>query len=119
MPRHKFIVNKFLTLFQNVILNQHLSEYHTGYRAYSRDFLTRVSYEDNSDNFVFDNEILLQAIYYGFRIGEISCPTRYDDETSSISLAPGVTYTWQILDRTMRYCLSRSGVSHCSLFPPR
>ena len=72
MPRHKFLINKLLALFQNILLDQHLSEYHTGYRAYSKEVLHLVPYESNADAFVFDNEILLQAQHYGFRVGELS-----------------------------------------------
>jgi glycosyltransferase involved in cell wall biosynthesis len=110
MPRHKFVVNKLLTLFQNAMLNQHLSEYHTGYRAFSSRFLSQVPYENNSNAFIFDNEILLQAFYLESRIGEISCPTRYDTNSSSISLLPGLIYAFQVISRTIAYRLTRLGL---------
>ena len=86
MPRLKYISNRFLTAFQNLVIREKLSEYHTGYRAFSREVLTTLPLEENSDDFVFDNQILCQAVGFGFGIGEISCPTKYFAEASSISL---------------------------------
>jgi len=77
MPFYKYLSNRFLTLAENILINQKLSEYHTGYRAFNREVLEKLPIEENSDDFVFDNEILVQAVYFGFRIGEISCPTKY------------------------------------------
>ena len=119
MPRHKFLINKLLTLFQNILLDQHLSEYHTGYRTYSKEVLHSVPCESNADAFVFDNEILLQALHYGFRVGELSCPTRYDEESSSISLLPGIAYALGVVSRTFTYHLARTGLVRTPLFPTR
>jgi len=92
MPLWKYVANRALTAFQNLLLGAKLSEYHTGYRAYSRALLERTRWADNSDNFVFDNQMLAQCILGGFRIGEISVPTKYFDEASSINFARSVTY---------------------------
>ena len=86
MPIYKYIANRLLTAFQNFLLGYKLSEYHTGYRAFTREVLERLPLEDNSDNFLFDNQMLAQIIYAGFEIGEITCPTRYEEDSSSISL---------------------------------
>lgn len=92
MPRWKYVANRLLTLFQNLMLGAGLSEYHTGYRAYSRELLQQTRWAENSDDFVFDNQILAQCILGGFRIGEISVPTKYFDDASSIGFARSVTY---------------------------
>lgn len=97
MPLHKYIANRFLTFIQNLLMNQKLSEYHTGYRAFSRTVLEKLPFERNSNDFIFDNEILCQAIRAGFSIGEISCPTRYFPEASSIDLQRSVIYGLGVL----------------------
>ncbi|MFY9571877.1 MAG: glycosyltransferase family 2 protein, partial [Blastocatellia bacterium] len=97
MPLYKYFSNRLLTLFQNVLLNYKLSEYHTGYRAFSRTVLERLPLEENSDDFVFDNEVLAQVIYFKYRIGEVSCPTRYFAEASSINFPRSVRYGLGVL----------------------
>ena len=92
MPLYKFISNRFLTLTENILINAKISEYHTGYRAFSRQVLEKINYMYNSDNFVFDNQMLSQIIYAGFEIGEVSCPTKYFPEASSINLSRSIYY---------------------------
>src|SRR5947209_5187342 len=92
MPRYKYIANRFLTAFQNLMMRQKLSEYHTGYRAFSRPVLAALPLEENTDDFVFDNEMLTQIAYFNYRIGELSCPTRYFAEASSINFRRSVKY---------------------------
>ena len=118
MPLYKYVANRFLTLFQNVCLRHKLSEYHTGYRAFSRDVLTKLPLGENSDDFVFDNEMLSQAIYFGYRIGEITCPTRYFDEASSINFRRSVKYGLGVLSTSMRYRLQKWGWKRSPIFNP-
>jgi glycosyltransferase involved in cell wall biosynthesis len=103
MPVYKYISNRFLTFAQNVLMGQKLSEYHTGYRAFTREVLEKLPLADNSNDFVFDNEILCQAIAAGFRIGEISCPTRYFTEASSINLKRSIVYGLGVLKCAVKY----------------
>jgi glycosyltransferase involved in cell wall biosynthesis len=105
MPRYKYAANRFLTLAENLVLAQKLSEYHTGLRAFSRDLLAAVPFERNSDDFVFDNQIIVQAIAAGARIGELSCPTRYQAESSSIDLIGSVRYGLGVLRTCTQYRL--------------
>jgi len=107
MPLYKYVSNRLLTLIQNLVLGAKLSEYHTGYRAFSRDVLESLPLEENSDDFVFDNEMLAQGLYFGYRFGEISCPTRYFDEASSISLARSVRYGLGVLATTWKFFAAR------------
>ena len=111
MPRYKYVSNRFLTAFQNLFLGAKLSEYHTGFRGFSRQVLETLPLLENSDNFVFDNEMLMQAVYFGFRIGEISCPTSYFQEASSIHFGPSVRYGFGVLLTTMKYSLQRLGLA--------
>ncbi|NDV27784.1 glycosyltransferase family 2 protein [Desulfovibrio sp. JC010] len=97
MPLYKYVANRALTCFQNFMIGYHLSEYHTGYRAFSRELLETIPFEDNSDDFVFDNQMLCQIIYSGYDIGEVTCPTRYMDDSSSISFARSVKYGLGVL----------------------
>lgn len=92
MPLYKYIFNRMLTLTQNILLGEKLSEYHTGYRAFSKQVLQRIKYTNNSDDFVFDNQMLSQIFYVGFQIAEVTCPTKYFDEASSINFSRSVTY---------------------------
>src|SRR6266702_4299922 len=101
MPLYKYVSNRILTLIQNVALGAKLSEYHTGFRAYSREMLLSLPLEANSDDFVFDNQLLAQCIYLDAKIGELSCPTRYFKESSSISLKRSITYGLSVLGTTM------------------
>ena len=110
MPKYKYFSNRFLTAVQNILLHYKLSEYHTGYRAYSREVLQAVPFELNSDNFVFDNQILAQIIYSGFSIGEISCPTRYMDDSSSINFLDSIAYGVGVLHTSLTYRLNAWGL---------
>lgn len=118
MPLYKYIANRALTAIQNALLGVSLSEYHTGYRAYAREVLLRLPLHENSDDFVFDNQILAQAIFFGYRIGEISCPTRYFEEASSISLQPSIRYGLGVLGTSLAFVLHRWGVRRARLFNP-
>ena len=116
MPVYKYIANRFLTLFQNILLGFKLSEYHTGFRAFSREVLATLPLDANSDDFVFDNQMLSQAIYYGFQVGEISCPTRYFAEASSINFSRSVTYGLGVLATSLKFRLQRFGAIRSTLF---
>jgi len=118
MPRYKYICNRVLTLVQNLLVGHKLSEYHTGYRAYSRRVLQTIPYEADSDDFVFDNQMLSQIIYYGFRIGELTCPTRYADDSSSISFKNSVRYGLGVLGTSLAFALHRAGLRQSPLFAP-
>jgi len=113
MPRYKYVSNRFLTLVENLALSHKLSEYHTGLRAFSSDLLAGLPIERNSDDFVFDNQIIAQAITAGARIGEVSCPTRYMDEASSINLRRSVTYGLGVLRTSADYWLHKRGLRRC------
>jgi glycosyltransferase involved in cell wall biosynthesis len=110
MPRHKFVANRVLTLVENVVLGQKLSEYHTGLRAFSRALLAALPFERNSDDFVFDNQIIVQAIAAGARIGELSCPTRYAGDSSSIDLSRSIRYGLGVLRTCGEYRLNQWGL---------
>jgi len=112
MPLYKYIFNRCLTLFQNTLMNQKLSEYHTGYRAFSREILERVPYEKNSDNFVFDNQMLAQIFYAGFDIAEVTCPTKYFPEASSISFRRSMRYGLGVLKTSLDYRLKKMKLSN-------
>ncbi|MCU0511736.1 MAG: glycosyltransferase family 2 protein [Anaerolineae bacterium] len=116
MPVYKYISNRFLTFAQNWMIGAHFSEYHTGYRAFSRQVLLALPLEENSDNFVFDNQVLAQAIYFGYRIGEISCPTKYFEEASSISFLPSVRYGLGVLQTAWQFMLQKRGLSRYAIF---
>jgi hypothetical protein len=107
MPRYKYFANRVLTLVENLLVGAKLSEYHTGYRAYSRRILETLPLDRNSDDFVFDNEVIIQAVAAGFRIGEVSCPARYFAEASSISFRRSVLYGFGVLRVGMQYRLGR------------
>ena len=109
MPRYKFVANRALTAFENLVVNQKLSEYHTGLRAFSRRLLLALPYERNSDDFVFDNQIIAQAITAGARIGELSCPTRYESESSSIDLRGSIRYGMGVVRTSLQYRLHKRG----------
>ena len=116
MPVYKYIANRFLTLTQNILMNQKLSEYHTGYRAFSGNVLNKVKYQLNSDDFVFDNQMLAQICYAGFEIAEITCPTRYFDEASSINLSRSIKYGIGVLSVSMSYLLQKTGLFKFRIF---
>lgn len=110
MPWYKYYANRILTLFQNLLLNQKLSEYHTGYRAFSREVLDSVEYEKNSDDFVFDNQMVAQIFFKGFAIAEITCPTKYFKEASSINLKRSIIYGLGVLKVSVQYRLAKWGI---------
>jgi hypothetical protein len=116
MPLYKYISNRLLTAFENMFLRVKLSEYHTGYRAFSREVLTRLPLRENSDDFVFDNQMLAQCVYFGFRIGEVSCPTKYFEEASSINFRRSVQYGLGVLETTLQFALQRAGIIHIPIF---
>ncbi|HEY1326797.1 MAG TPA: glycosyltransferase family 2 protein [Casimicrobiaceae bacterium] len=116
MPWWKYIANRCLTLFENVLIGAHLSEYHTGYRAYSRKLLDALPWHHNSDGFVFDNEILAQAVLGGFRVGELSVPTRYFAEASSIDFPRSVRYGFGVVRTTLLAFFARTGLYRHRLF---
>lgn len=111
MPLYKYVANRFLTLAQNIMINAKLSEYHTGYRAFSRKVLETLPLWENSDDFVFDNQMLAQTVYFGFRIGEVSCPTKYFEEASSINFRRSVTYGLGVLKTSMEFRLQKWGLA--------
>ena len=110
MPKYKYFANKFLTTFQNLFLNKNLSEYHSGYRAFSSNVLKSLPYEKMSNDFIFDNEMLALIYYKGFSIGEISCPTKYFDGASSINFARSCKYGLGVLKVSLSYRLSKLGI---------
>ena len=116
MPLYKYIANRLLTLIQNFMLGAKLSEYHTGYRAFSRDVLLALPLLANSDDFAFDNEMLAQSIYFGYRIGEISCPTRYFPEASSINFRRSVKYGFAVLWTSLRFSLQKAHLGSFRIF---
>jgi glycosyltransferase involved in cell wall biosynthesis len=116
MPLYKYISNRFLTLFENIMIGQKLSEYHTGYRAWSRAVLERLPLLHNSDDFVFDNQMLVQSVYFGFRIGEVSCPTKYFPEASSINFKRSVVYGLGVLKSSVQFRLARMGLNNWLVF---
>jgi glycosyltransferase involved in cell wall biosynthesis len=116
MPLYKYIANRFLTLFQNVLMNQKLSEYHTGYRAFSANVLRKVKYHLNSDDFVFDNQMLAQIFNAGFEIAEITCPTRYFDDASSINILRSMRYGLGVIGVSVSYFLQRTGLFRFRIF---
>lgn len=116
MPLYKYIANRLLTLTQNLLCGAKLSEYHTGFRAYSRRLLESIPYENNSENYVFDNQVIAQALYFRYPVGEISCPTRYFPEASSIDLWRSVRYGFGVLHTTAMLVLQRLGLVHRAMF---
>lgn len=118
MPLYKYIANRFLTLIQNLLLSYKLSEYHTGYRAFARKVLESLPLEENSDDFVFDNEMLAQVIYFKHRIGEVSCPTKYFAEASSINFRRSVRYGLGVLLTSIKFRLQRMKLGRFKIFNP-
>jgi glycosyltransferase involved in cell wall biosynthesis len=116
MPIYKYIFNRMLTLTQNVLMNQKMSEYHTGYRAYNRQVLETIPFNKNSDDFVFDNELLAQVFYFGFDIGEITCPTKYEPDSSSINFSRSATYGLGVLRTSLYYFISKLGLFKAEIF---
>ena len=118
MPLYKYISNRFLTAVENFIIQQKLSEYHTGYRAFSAEVLKKIPLLENSDDFVFDNEMLLQTMYFGFNVGEVSCPAKYFDDASSISFRRSVTYGIGVIHTSIKYFMSKRGSKLYQIFNP-
>ena len=119
MPLYKYLANRFLTAFENLFLRAKLSEYHTGYRAFSRRVLTELPLLENSDDFVFDNQMLAQCVYFGFRIGEVSCPTKYFPEASCINFGRSVTYGIGVILTTIQFVLQKLGLARFARFSRR
>jgi glycosyltransferase involved in cell wall biosynthesis len=116
MPRYKYMANRILTLSQNILIRQKLSEYHTGYRAFSKEVLTSINYNVNSDDFVFDNQMLSQIFFAGFEIAEITCPTKYFPEASSINFRRSVKYGLGVLGVSVRYMFAKLGLYRSRLY---
>ena len=116
MPIYKYIFNRFLTLSQNILINQKLSEYHTGYRAFSAKVIRSLNLEANSDDFVFDNQMVSQIFYKGFEIGEVTCPTKYFDEASSINFSRSMKYGLGCLKVSMVHMLCKQGLMKSDLY---
>jgi hypothetical protein len=119
MPFYKYVANRLLTAFENLFLGIKLSEYHTGYRAFSRDVLTTLPLLENSDDFVFDNEVLAQCAHFKFRIGEVSCPTKYFAEASSINFRRSVKYGLGVVATTLKFAMQKVGLAHFRIFSSR
>jgi glycosyltransferase involved in cell wall biosynthesis len=118
MPVYKYVSNRVLTAVQNLLMGEKLSEYHTGYRAFARNVLETLPLDANSNDFLFDNQFLAEVFWYGFRVGEVSCPTRYDPESSSISFRRSCTYGLGVLQTSLAYRLARLGLRKTRMFPP-
>jgi glycosyltransferase involved in cell wall biosynthesis len=116
MPLYKYVSNRFLTAAQNLLMSYKLSEYHTGFRAFARGILEALPLEENSDDFVFDNQMLAQVIYFGYRVGEVSCPTRYFAEASSINFRRSVQYGLGVLATSLQFRLQRWGLGAYRIF---
>ncbi|MGM9795047.1 MAG: glycosyltransferase family 2 protein [Candidatus Aphodosoma sp.] len=110
MPWYKYVANRLLTLIQNLLMNQKLSEYHTGYRAFTADVLRSIDYNADSDDFILDNEMIAQIFYKGYEIGEVTCPTKYFDDASSINLKRSAIYGLGVLRVSFTYCLCKCGI---------
>jgi len=118
MPVWKYIANRFLTLAENILIGAKLSEYHTGYRAFSRELLLRLPLENNSDDFVFDNQMLTQIIWFGYTVAEVSCPTSYFPDASSINLTRSIKYGFGCLKTALNFRLVKMKLMPCRIFPP-
>ncbi len=119
MPFYKYVANRLLTAFENLFLGIKLSEYHTGYRAFGRKVLTDLPLVENSDDFVFDNQMLAQCVHFGFRIGEVSCPTKYFEEASSINFRRSVMYGLGVVLTTLQFALQKWGLGRFRIFNPK
>ena len=116
MPLIKYVANRFLTLFQNILINQKLSEYHTGYRAFSKEVLEGINYNANSDDFLFDNQMLSQIFYAGFEVAEITCPTKYFEEASSINLKRSAIYGIGVMATSVKHFLNKIGLLNSKIY---
>ncbi|MEX0968030.1 MAG: glycosyltransferase family 2 protein [Bacteroidia bacterium] len=118
MPLYKYVANRFLTLTQNLLMNQKLSEYHTGYRAFSREVLERINFEVNSNDFIFDNQMIAQIFYAGFEIAEVTCPTKYFEEASSINFQRSSKYGAGVIGVSFQYLFQKLGLVKSRIFQP-
>jgi len=116
MPLYKYLSNRALTFIENILLGQKISEYHTGYRGFSREVLSSLPLLENSDDFIFDNQILAQAIYFGYRIGEITAPSQYTRESSSIGFRRSVAYGWGVIGTALKFVLQKLRLGRFSIF---
>ncbi len=116
MPRYKYVANRFLTLWQNFFMRQKLSEYHTGYRAFSKEVLEKINYNINSDDFIFDNQMLAQIFYADYEIAEITCPTKYFEEASSINFSRSAKYGFGVLGVSLSYFFKKIGIGNNKIF---
>ena len=116
MPIYKYIFNRFLTFFENMLIREKISEYHTGYRAFSAKVLQTIPFDKNSDDFVFDNEMLLQIIFFGYKIGEISCPTRYDTDSSSINFSRSLKYGLGVVLTAIKFAICKNKIINFKIF---
>ena len=116
MPRYKYVVNRLLTFIQNILMNQKLSEYHTGYRAFSSEVLNQIPYQSFSDDYVFDNQMLASILYKGYEIAEITCPTKYFKEASSINFQRSIKYGLGVIGVSLQYFLSKNKIYTSSVF---
>ncbi len=116
MPWYKYISNRALTFIENILLNYKLSEYHTGYRAFTREVLLKLPILENSNDFIFDNQIITQAIYFGYRIGEVSAPCRYNKDSSSINFKRSIVYGLGVILTGIEFVLQKSGLAHFKIF---
>jgi hypothetical protein len=116
MPYYKYFFNRILTLTQNILMNQKLSEYHSGYRAFSAEVLNKINYQANSDDFVFDNQMIAQICFEGFEIAEVTCPTKYFEEASSINFSRSITYGLGVLGVSFGYFFQRIGLYKSKIY---
>jgi glycosyltransferase involved in cell wall biosynthesis len=116
MPLYKYVANRTLTFFENIFLGQKISEYHTGYRAFSKDVLLNLPLLENSDDFIFDNQLLVQSVYFGYRIAEVTAPARYTKESSSIGFRRSVVYGFGVIFTVMKFVLQNLNMARFSIF---
>jgi glycosyltransferase involved in cell wall biosynthesis len=119
MPVYKYVANRFLTAVENLLLGAKISEYHTGYRSFAKEVLSSLPLLENSDDFIFDNEMLAQAVYFGYRVGEVSCPTKYASDSSSINFTRSVTYGFGVLSTAGKFFLQKLGIAKFRIFSQR
>ena len=116
MPKYKYIANRLLTLFQNILIGEKLSEYHTGYRAFTKEVLESINYNANSDDFVFDNQMLSQIFYAKFEIAEVTCPTKYFEDASSINFKRSSIYGWGVMKTSIKHFLQKKGWANFEIY---
>jgi glycosyltransferase involved in cell wall biosynthesis len=116
MPLYRYISNRILTFIQNILLNHKLSEFHTGFRAYAREVLENINYKSNSDNYIFDNQLLTQIIFFKYDIGEITCPTKYEKDSSSINFSRSIVYGFGVLKVSFQFFLQKARLCNFKLF---